>query len=515
MPTTFTTNYRPSVHGFRFGNAFRHEIAGPIATWGRCNGMSAVSLDYFNAGRPAPAITAVDHGVRPVSGVGASTWRADHVELFVRRHADQVAGRTLNGAGPVPWRTLFGSAVTGTPAAASWAPGRVDLFVRGGDGNYWHQWRDGGPWVGESPCAAVPHYPEHLGGPFESSPAVAAPFANRLELYGRDSRGELQFRYWDGTWHPWVSLGRPSSVTLTGDPAAASQTGWMVAIVQGSDRAYWMKEWANGGWQAWRSIGGAFTSSPAVASPYPGRLEVYGRGLDGAIWLNVLERGAWNGWHSLGAPAPGLTAERPAAVGHWGHLSVFAIGNDTQLWRKRWINGGWQAWEAIEPPITTDSRRLTDAIYERLMASTIRPIIGAIGSLGIALPFMGAVRNYITLRAHHNDQLFQWANVDELTKLTRFFSNRQPIPLGLLDTGGGTGHEVVAFGAVLGAEHPLGEHSASGRNNFIHVYDPNYPGCDNITIKLDPANRTIVSSTGEQWRALFVRDDYRPERPPV
>ncbi len=511
----YTTPYRPSIHGFHFNNGFRNEVAGPIATWGRCNGMSSVSLDYFNAGRPAPAISVVDYGLHPISGLGAASWSADHIELFVRREDDKIACKTLNSAAPGAWESKFSNGMTGSPAAASWGPERVDLIARASDGTYMHQARDSRGWINESRCSQAPGYIESLGGPFDSSPAAAAPFDNRLELYAIH-HGELQFRYWDGTqWQEWASLGHPPNIILKGDPAAASQYGWMGCVAWGTDDGYWLMEWANGGWQPWRPIGnGRFSSSPAVASPFSGRAEVYGRGLDGGIWIYILQDAAPGQWDPLGAPPPGLTEDRPGAVGHYGHLSVYAVGNDRQMWQRRWSGGNWLNWELAEPPITAESNTLTQAIYNRLMDTTINPLlVDAATALIIpffpppSLLFQGAVRNFITLRLYGNDQLFQWANNDEIGKLIRFLGNGQPIGLGLLDTGGGTGHEVVAYGAMIDAAH--------GGINSIDIYDPNYPDCDNIKIELDPATRTIRSSSGETWRALFVRDDYTPQPPPV
>jgi hypothetical protein len=71
MAHTITTGFVPSVHGFRFPNQFRN-FFGAIETYGRCNGMAWHALDYFNAGRPVPAITDVDFERGLASGLAAS-----------------------------------------------------------------------------------------------------------------------------------------------------------------------------------------------------------------------------------------------------------------------------------------------------------------------------------------------------------------------------------------------------------------------------------------------------------
>lgn len=506
MPN-FLTGYRASIHGFRFGNRFRHHVMLGLSTWGRCNGMTQVSLDYFNAGRPAPTFSVVRYDTNPVSGLGAASWGPDHAEIFVRRDGNYVASKRFDGRGFTDWKDVAATETTLSPSAASWGPGRIDLVVRGTGASLLHKWFDGGNWDGGGggPCSPLPGFNDDQGGQLHSAPAVAAPFPNRVEIYVKGRDGNLWFKYYDGAWRGWSSLSRPPGLEITSDPSAAAQYGWMTALVRGSDNAVWQKEWARGGWQPWRSLGGFVTSAPAVASPYPGRLEAYARGGDGQMYLCIHEHGRWGGWSSLGAPPPGLSEDRPAAVAHYGVLDVYARANDGTVWHRRWTGGGWRPWETTELAVGGDAQRLTDAIYHRLMGTTINPIIATAVLGPIALPFLGSIRNFITLRPHSNAQLFQWASRDEMQKLTDFFRGGRPVPLSLLDSGGGFGHEVVAYG---------GDINVGGRS-VVRVYDPNYPGCDDATITLDPAAGTITSSSGEGWRALWLRDDYRAEAPPV
>jgi hypothetical protein len=501
----FLTSYRPTTHGFRFGNRFRHHVALGISTWGRCNGIAQVSLDYFRAGRTAPTVDRVPYDTNAISGLGAASADPNRVDLFVHRHGDRVATKSFDGRAFSDWRDLSSSGTSMAPSAAAWAPGRIDVVVRGNDAKVWHTWFDGGAWAADRGRCNPRFFPEDLDGQVSSSPAIAAPFQNRVEVYARGMDGSLWFKYYDGTWHEWGSLGRPPGIELTSDPSAASQSGWMTALVRGSDGAIWQKEWANNRWQPWRSLGGVATAAPAIASPFPGRAEAYHRGTDGQLYLSVYEGGRWGPWASLGAPPPGLTADRPAAVSHWGILDVFARANGDTVWHRRWANGGWGAWQTTEVAVPDDGRRLTDAILARLWSSTLTPLIAAAaagGPIGIAL--LGSIKNYVTLRPYPNSQLFQWASVDEMQKLTRFLQGGNPIPVCLIDSGGGFGHEVVGFGGDINI----------GGLSTVRVYDPNYPGCDDNTITLDPRNGSIMSSSGESWRALWIRDDYHPEAPP-
>jgi hypothetical protein len=81
------------------------------------------------------------------------------------------------------WESL-GGGLTSDPAVASWAPGRLDTFVRGGDNALWHKWFQGG-WSNW----------ESLGGVLTSDPAVASWSPGRLDVFVRGGDNAL--------WHKW------------------------------------------------------------------------------------------------------------------------------------------------------------------------------------------------------------------------------------------------------------------------------------------------------------------------
>ena len=501
-----TTPYRPTVHGFRFGNRFRHQVFLGLSTWGRCNGIAQVSLDYFHAGRAAPSFEEVKYDVLPISGLGAASWASDRIDLFVRRDGDRIATKHGDGRSFSDWRDLTSSETDFSPAAASWGPGRIDVVTRGKDAKIWHHWFDGGTWNGDrGACFKPPGFSDAADGQFSSSPAIAAPFSNRVEVYARGMNNALWFRYYDGDWHPWASLGKPPGLELTSDPAAASQFGWMTALVRCSDGAVWQKEWADNRWQAWRSLGGISTTAPAVASPFPGRAEAYHRGTTGEIYISIFENGRWGGWVSLGAPPIGLAEDLPAAISHRGVLDIYARTNSNSVWHRRWSNGTWVPWQTTEVVVTTQSVQVTDATLARLWSSTLTPLIAAavLGPPGIAA--LGSIRNYVLLRPVSNSDLFRMASGTEMQKLIGLFQAGNPISICLLDSGGGFGHEVVGFAGDINV----------GATSKINVYDPNYPGCDNNVITLDATNSTIMSSSGDSWRALWIRDDYASQPPPL
>src|SRR6266542_4042191 len=138
MPTSYTTAYIPSVHGFHFANDFRFEF-GASNFFGRCNGMSWVSLDYFNAGRAAPGITEVEFENKPRSGPAAAASEKDGtVQLFCLQDGpwgDRPAGRLLRVRGSKfgKWNYCAAGAGRHSPAVAIWPSGRTHMLLIGVD----------------------------------------------------------------------------------------------------------------------------------------------------------------------------------------------------------------------------------------------------------------------------------------------------------------------------------------------------------------------------------------------
>jgi hypothetical protein len=81
------------------------------------------------------------------------------------------------------------------PAVSSWAPGRLDTFVRGSDDAIWHEWYTGA-WSGW----------ESLGKTIVSNPAAVSWGPNRIDLFGTGTDGLIYHKIWNGsTWTGWVS----------------------------------------------------------------------------------------------------------------------------------------------------------------------------------------------------------------------------------------------------------------------------------------------------------------------
>jgi hypothetical protein len=520
QPGMIRTRFRPSVHGFHFSNEFSNEVirSGPIdfTTQGRCGGMAALSLDYFFAGMPIPNIRYINQGLATYSGPAVCRWPDGTVHAFVIRYDGSIATKqthnvTANGGAGVwnDWVMLDRHKFKGDPAACAWGQGRIDLFAPSGS-SVSTTWCDGGAWADDHrPCGNYLNVPSMDGSEGISSIAAASPAANRVELYGVRNGGML-FRYYDNGWNPWSDMGAPTGKTLTSAPAAASQYGWMNAVVRASDNAVWQLEWRDGAWQPWRSIGGVVNSAPALASPFPGRLESYAVGTDGQMWMNIFGDGQWAGWVPIGAPPAGLYPTRPAALSATGYMDVYAFGKDNLLWHRQWSSNHWNPWALADQRPSAASDRLGTAIYNRLFQTTIDPLTRA-GAAAAAVPLIGGIagfaglgsnQNWLTFAANSADQCWQWSYNDHLTRITNLLKDGKPVLIGLVNRSSPVGHQVVAWGLESGSGGVA-----------LNIYDNEYPDCDTAFLKFDPSDKTITESDGTVWKGVFARDDYSPQRP--
>jgi hypothetical protein len=127
------------------------------------------------------------------------------------------------------WESL-GGVLTSGPGAASWASGRIDVFVVGTDSALWHKWFQGG-WSGW----------ESLGGVLTSSPTVSSWASGRLDVFAAGTDSHMWHKWFQGGWSGWEDLGG----VLTSAPSAVSWGPNRIdCFVMGTDSALWHKWWA-------------------------------------------------------------------------------------------------------------------------------------------------------------------------------------------------------------------------------------------------------------------------------
>jgi len=82
------------------------------------------------------------------------------------------------------WEDLGGILVS-EPGVSSWAPGRLDVFVRGTDNALWHKWYNGS-WSGW----------ESLGGTLNSGPGAVPWDYNRIDVFVCGTNRHLYHKWW-------------------------------------------------------------------------------------------------------------------------------------------------------------------------------------------------------------------------------------------------------------------------------------------------------------------------------
>ena len=302
------------------------------ATGGLVNGAATCGSAAIAAGQTLVSVpvtvqvTAYPQNVtlsaQPGGGVAPSTTAGSATVQIL-----QPAWSGWLGLGAVPPPGMAGGS---SPAVASWAPGRLDLFAEGADAALWHRWStDGGvTWSGW----------ENLGGGLIGGPAAVSWAANRIDVFVRGFDNQLWHKWWDGSsWSGWEPLGGG----LTSAPAVSSwAAGRLDVFVDGGGGAIFHK-WYDGGWSGWENLGGVGRFSPAAVSWAAGRIDLFTVGTDGRMYHQVYA-GGWSGWFKDFF----LTFASGPAVSTWGpwRLDMFAASSSPgNPMTHVWFDGAWHA----------------------------------------------------------------------------------------------------------------------------------------------------------------------------
>lgn len=283
-------------------------------TLGRLSGAGA--LFFFaatTAGCQEPRLARPDDGpaLRSVPGVVKS---ADGKISLMVEGSTRSIWRSSCVRGPCnepdsfsDWERDVGQPPAGVgsaPAATSWDPDRLDVFVLGlNDHAIWHQTWQGSRWLGW----------ESMGGWLASAPAAVSFSVGRLDVFATDPNGAI--------WHTWCAAlgvpgcrgvgfstwemipGRPPPGALGQPVVATGGHNSFDLIVLGSDHAVWHQSYDNS-WGSWQSFGGTFAAPPAMAARGGRSLDLFGVDEAGVLWRTGAYRGSPRPWKSLGKGYP-------------------------------------------------------------------------------------------------------------------------------------------------------------------------------------------------------------------
>ena len=272
-------------------------------TWKQ--GTAQFQSETLGAGKSAGRPAAVARGT-------------NQINVFVRQADGTVHHRWLDGTTWRAWEPL-GKLIQGTPAAVSFQPERVDLFVREALTNivWWRSWNGGtwGTW-------------QNLGGPIAGDITAISRAYGKIDLFARGLDGALWTKSWDelvGWTSGWTWLGG----VIEGVPSVVSfDQNHMLVAVRGTDRAVWVRVFNNGWRTEWGSLAGLITSSPTAVSWAPGRVDIFARGDSGGVWRIVYD-GVWRPWAQVAT----TIAEGTPAVVDWGpsRLDLFTRGTSNNV----------------------------------------------------------------------------------------------------------------------------------------------------------------------------------------
>ncbi len=263
----------------------------------------------------------------------AASWGSGRLDIFARGlgSPDRIHQRWFDGAWH-PWSNLGAPSVGlgGSPNAVGRAVGKLDVFVRGSDTALWRRTYDNawGPWVSE-------------GGSIAGRPGVASWAANRWDVLVVGG-GSLHHKWYDGSSHPFQNWGHPTETTLHGDVSAVSWgANRLDALVRGTNLRLFHFAY-DGGTITWTSVPhppATLDGAPTLVKTGVGQLEAFALAAAGRLYMSSYRNGAWSAWSYKG----NLQADKVGAVS-WGpgRIDVFSRRSYSSALHQAYsVNGSW------------------------------------------------------------------------------------------------------------------------------------------------------------------------------
>ena len=262
----------------------------------------------------------------PGSSPAAASWGPGHLDLFIRGADNALWHRAYNGTWG-DWESL-GGVLTSDPAAVSWGANRIDVFARGQNNALTHI-----AWTGASWSAW-----QVLGGTLASAPAACSPAADMMGITGRIAGGSIGFLgYNSGEWYPWVSFICPGD-SAPAVVATSFRTGEVFAT--GADSKLYRAQYDGANWTPFMTLDGVCASGPGACAWGADRIDVFVRGPLNNLWQRSYN-GSWSAWTALDGDIE--FQGDPEAV-RWGlnRIDLFAVGPDLGVWHRYWDGSQWK-----------------------------------------------------------------------------------------------------------------------------------------------------------------------------
>jgi hypothetical protein len=259
----------------------------------------------------------------------------ERVDVVVSRNAT-VQTTSWNGSSWSAYADLTkpGVGYKGDPTIVSWAPGRLDVFARGGDDKLWQRFSlDGGTtwsdWL----------KPVGDNGTLASPPDASTRGPNTIDIWVQGTDGNVYQLWWDGAnWNGWLGQGKPTTPGLLAGshPTAVSKDGTRVDVfARGGDNKLWQKTWSGFDWTGWTQpvTDGTLNSSPDVTAWDGNNLIVFVVGTDSHLYVLPFGTGGWGAWVRLAGSSDKFTDNPGVASRGPSRFDAFGRGTDGVLYQ--------------------------------------------------------------------------------------------------------------------------------------------------------------------------------------
>ncbi len=218
------------------------------------------------------------------------SWGPGRIDLFVQGLDNKLWQRWsgCSGCQWSPWLQPVGAdgVLASPPAVTSWTPGRIDVIVQGTDANFYQRDWDTSAWSGAWQQIGSPPV-----GPRPAEHATVTTWApGRLDVFvrGRDDKLWQTFLT-DGVWPGWFQPPGTADGTLNAAPTANAWNGGpsdgrnrLTVFVQGTDNHLYQTTY-DGGWSVWNregAPGDVFRGPPQAPSTLRSQPYVLVQGTD-------------------------------------------------------------------------------------------------------------------------------------------------------------------------------------------------------------------------------------------
>jgi hypothetical protein len=189
------------------------------------------------------------------------SWGPGRFDLFAR-HADFSLRRRVfqGGTWDGDWQNL-GASLASAPAVVTWGEDRLDVFAVGNldgiapDGGLIHRWWDGDIWNDWEQIAGLATGDEGIA--FTSAPAAASWGPGRLDVFAVDTDGTLRHTWFaDSAWSNPEPVG-PEFKMRTTPMALVTGPQELEVVAPGRDRNLWRMTLTGAGWStlSWTQMG--------------------------------------------------------------------------------------------------------------------------------------------------------------------------------------------------------------------------------------------------------------------